>query len=72
MYFCKMLGLKHVPVLNVWEIDSETTVQEMLKQAEGKSQLNDSNREGLVIKSQKDTGIIVKVISNAWLLKNDE
>lgn len=69
---CSMLGLKHVPVIYKGKIDSETSVQEMLKQAEGKSLLNGSNREGFVIKSQKDTSIIVKVISNAWLLKNEE
>lgn len=72
IYICEMLGLKHVPVIRVGKIDSETTVQEMLKQAEGKSSLNGSNREGFVIKSQNDTGIIVKVISNAWLLKNED
>ena len=70
---CKLLGLKHVPVVLTGKINNiGISVQEMLKQAEGKSQLNGSNREGLVIKSQKDTGIIVKVISNAWLLKNED
>ena len=71
MFICETLGMKHVPVIGVSNISSNQTVQDMLKEAEGKSQLNGSNREGFVIKSQKDTGIIVKVISNAWLLKNE-
>jgi RNA ligase (TIGR02306 family) len=69
---CSMLGLKHVPVLYTGVIHKDNTVQETLKLAEGKSALNASNREGFVIKSQKDTGVIVKVISNAWLLKNGD
>ena len=72
MFICETLGMKHVPVIGVSNISSNQTVQDMLKEAEGKSQLNGSNREGFVIKSQKDTGIIVKVISNAWLLKNED
>lgn len=72
MFICEVLGLKHVPVLYTGVIHKDNTVQETLKLAEGKSELNGSNREGFVIKSQKDTGIIVKVISNAWLLKNED
>lgn len=72
LFICEVLGLKHVPVLYTGVIHKDNTVQDTLKLAEGKSELNGSNREGFVIKSQKDTGIIVKVISNAWLLKNED
>ena len=66
---CAMLGLKHVPVL---DLDvSELGVGEALVLAEGKSKINGSEREGLVLKSQHDTSVIVKVISNKWLLKNE-
>lgn len=72
MFICETLGLKHVPVVLTGSINQGLTVQDALGMAEGISQLNKSKREGWVIKSQKDTGIIVKVISNAWLLKNEE
>ena len=72
MFICETLGLNHVPVILTGIINKGLTVQDALIMAEGISQLNKSKREGWVIKSQKDTGIIVKVISNAWLLKNEE
>lgn len=66
---CAMLGLQHVPVL---DLDvSELGVGEALVLAEGKSKINGSEREGLVLKSQEDTSVIVKIISNRWLLKNE-
>lgn len=66
---CAMLGLQHVPVL---ELDvSELGVGEALVLAEGKSKINGSEREGLVLKSQHDTSVIIKIISNRWLLKNE-
>lgn len=66
---CGILGLQHVPVL---DLDvSELGVGEALVLAEGKSKINGSEREGLVLKSQQDTSVIVKVISNKWLLKNE-
>lgn len=66
---CAMLGLQHVPVV---QLDmSELSVEQALSAAEGKSKVNGSEREGLVLKSQQDTSVIVKVISNKWLLKNE-
>lgn len=66
---CAMLGLQHVPVV---QMDvSELSVEQALVAAEGKSKVNGSEREGLVLKSQEDTSTIVKVISNKWLLKNE-
>lgn len=65
---CAMLALKHVPEV---ELDvSELSVEQALLVAEGKSQINGSEREGLVLKSQQDTSVIIKIISNRWLLKN--
>lgn len=66
---CAMLGLQHVPVV---QLDvSELSVEQALNAAEGKSKVNGSEREGLVLKSQEDTSVIVKIISNRWLLKNE-
>ena len=76
---CEMLGLKHVPVLTpkdlsefVW--DRSPTIEELLKMADGQSVLNPKTiREGLVFKHKVfPTDISFKVISNKFLLKNDE
>lgn len=66
---CAMLGLQHVPIVRL-DV-SELSVEQALVAAEGKSKVNGSEREGLVLKSQQDTSVIVKVISNRWLLKNE-
>lgn len=66
---CAALNLKHVPVLQLQT--KGLSVQEMLEQADGESLLNGSKREGYVLKSRTDTGLIIKVISNSWLLKNE-
>ena len=66
---CAVLNLKHVPVLQLQT--SGLSVQEMLEQADGESLLNASKREGFVLKAKEDTGLIIKCISNSWLLKND-
>ena len=62
---CAALNLKHVPVLQLQT--SGLSVQEMLEQADGESLLNGSKREGYVLKSRTDTGLIIKVVSNLWL-----
>lgn len=63
------MGLKNVPV-----VSSRTTlgtVEEILKQADGKSILNPhQDREGIVFK-QIDGGMTFKSVSNAWLLKHE-
>ena len=68
-YICAALGLKHAPVLQLQT--KGLSVQEMLEQADGESLLNGSKREGYVLKAKDDTGLIIKCISNSWLLKND-
>jgi RNA ligase (TIGR02306 family) len=67
---CEDLGLELAPILddNFTVLDS---LDEMLNYADGKSVINPStNREGVVIRNQDKT-LSFKVISNAWLLKND-
>lgn len=45
--------------------------EELIKFAEGKSQLIDAEREGIVIRNQNNSNISFKVISNKFLLKED-
>lgn len=61
----KAIGLKQAPKL---DITISGDIQEMLKLAEGKSLINGSEREGFVLKSQQDTSLVIKVISNKWLI----
>ena len=63
------IGLKQVPKL---DITISGDIQEMLKLAESKSQINGSEREGFVLKSQTDTSLIIKVISNKWLINGGD
>jgi RNA ligase (TIGR02306 family) len=65
----EQLGLKHVPVLvNGYIFKDDESIQSLLTLAEGKSKLNDSNREGLVFKSMLPGNGSFKAISNEWLL----
>lgn len=68
---CERLGLKHVPIINENATLVEETIESVLAQAEGKSMLNGSNREGLVWKSNTVHDRSWKSISNSWLLKNE-
>jgi RNA ligase (TIGR02306 family) len=63
------LNLQHVPVLNQeYGFILPDTVEDMLKYAEGKSELNpDTEREGVVVRSMDGT-ISFKAISNVFLL----
>ena len=63
------IGLKQAPKL---DITISGDIQEMLKLAESKSQINGSEREGFVLKSQTDTSLIIKVISNKWLINGGD
>ena len=64
------LGFETVPILE-HEFLLPETVEDLLKQAEGKSVLNtNAEREGLVIRSY-DTKISFKAISNLFLLKEN-
>jgi RNA ligase (TIGR02306 family) len=68
---CSILGLKTVPVLDPQYDLEDTNIPLLLYIAEGKSQLNGSEREGLVFKSNQSHNLSFKVISNKWLLKHD-
>lgn len=68
---CQQLGLDHVPLVGVKAITAED-IAGILQEAEGKSLLNSSEREGLVWKCISDPSISFKTISNRWLLKNKE
>ena len=70
---CAKLGLKHVPVLghrSIAEVGYDT--ESLLLNAEGKSMLNGSEREGLVFKHLSNPEYSFKVISTKWLIKNKE
>ena len=67
--FCDQLGLSEVPVLDL-DISDSFNLETILKIANGDSYLA-GNREGIVFKSQTDTSIHFKAISNRWLLKNE-
>lgn len=68
---CEKLGLKHVPIINENATLVGETIESILAQAEGKSALNGSNREGVVWKSNTVHDRSWKSISNSWLLKNE-
>jgi RNA ligase (TIGR02306 family) len=65
------LGLRHVPVLRIGKLPGHT-VEELLAYAEGKSDINGSEREGVVFKELHDSGDSFKVVSNRWLLGGGE
>ena len=69
---CKRLGLKHVPILVSNTDIKQQTIQSIIDFAEGKSQLNGSEREGVVFKSNTVHDLSFKAISNKWLIKNGE
>ena len=68
---CERLGLKHVPILAEDISLVGESVSGILAQAEGKSELNGSEREGLVFKSNSIHDRSFKAISNKWLIKNE-
>lgn len=69
---CERLKLPHVPILAKDITLVGSSIQDLLTQAEGKSQLNGSEREGLVFKSNSIHNRSFKAISNKWLLKNGD
>ena len=69
---CERLGLKHVPILAESMSFPYGTIQAILDTAEGPSELNGSNREGLVFKSNTVHDRSFKCVSNSWLLKKGE
>lgn len=64
------LGLETVPVLYE-KFKLPNNREELIKFAEGKSQLIDTEREGIVVRTQYSNDISFKVISNKFLLKED-
>jgi len=71
MSIMEVMGFETVPILGI-EFLLPDTIDELLKQAEGKSVLNaNTEREGVVIRSM-DTTISFKAISNKFLLKNED
>jgi hypothetical protein len=67
---CTQYNIPCCPLLGQFELNH--TLPELLKYAEGKSKLNSSTeREGVVLRCVEDN-LSFKVISNKFLLKNDE
>ena len=66
---CVKIGLRHVPIIGYYKVENiGITVEELLKAAEGPSQMSvNPVREGLVFKST-ETQFSFKCISNAFLL----
>jgi RNA ligase (TIGR02306 family) len=70
---CKDLDIPHVPVIGSGCITLGTTIESLLKEAEGKSVVGAKpEREGLVWKSVDQPDVSFKVISNKWLEKGGE
>ena len=72
--FVEVFGLNHCPVLGTYETAELTTVEHLLKFAEGKSVMGDitgPEREGLVFKC-REKQLSFKAISNKFLLKGGE
>ena len=69
---CERLGLNHVPILAEGITLVGSSIQSILSEAEGKSRLNGSEREGIVFKSESVHDRSFKAISNKWLLKTGE
>ena len=69
---CERLGLNHVPILAEGVTLVGSSIQTILSEAEGKSRLNGSEREGIVFKSESIHDRSFKAISNKWLLKTGE
>lgn len=69
-YTVKSLGIPSVPLLGDFYLDGD--LSSLLKRSEGKSELNNKKeREGIVLRCIED-GFSFKVISNKFLIKNNE
>ena len=64
---CKLLKLKHVPVIDIDVFSGFTSVKDFLKYAQRPS-INNDVAEGVVFKNTQDPHNSFKVISNAFLL----
>jgi RNA ligase (TIGR02306 family) len=69
---CEYLGIKHVPILGTVKL-TDLTVEDILKDAEDKSVLNNrTEREGVVYTCYEANQPHFKAISNRFLLKNSD
>lgn len=68
-HLCRLLELKHVPVVEHQHVLTET-VEQILALAEGQSVLAEQEREGVVFKCIEDPLIHFKAISNKYLIKS--
>lgn len=65
------LYLKHVPIIEVIQLDSFNSIQEIIDHADGQSLINPKGiREGIVLK-REDGKFSFKSISNKYLLKEE-
>ena len=71
LQICDELGLLHAPVVGYRQFNFNT-IDEALKFAEGKSELSDNEREGIVFKNTRNTNLSFKIINNKYLLKHGE
>jgi RNA ligase (TIGR02306 family) len=75
-YIVEQLGLRHVPIIDVsFKLDFQEgyCIADLINQADGKSELSDQKREGLVYKQRGEVqGATFKIISNAYLLKTEK
>jgi RNA ligase (TIGR02306 family) len=68
--FCNENDLQTVPIVSIIDFSLPKTIDDLLILAEGKSNLFDCEREGLVIRDIGNT-ISFKVISNKFLINNN-
>ncbi len=68
---CEQLKIQHVPIVDLnAKIALHETVADLLKEAEGKSDIGAKpEREGWVFKSMTEPDVSFKVVSNRWLMK---
>ncbi len=70
---CSVLGLKYVPVIFQYDTLINTSIDEVLASAEGKSFLNPKQeREGVVLKCNDNPNLHFKAISNKYLCKQKD
>lgn len=65
-------GMKFVPIIGTGESLAGKTVDDLLKMADGKSQLCDTLREGIVFRDEKNGNKSFKAVSPAFLFKHGE
>lgn len=69
--FCEQLQLHHVPLGGLVQLRTDTTLDELLRLAEGDSVNPAKLREGVVLKSIQNPAYSFKIINNRWLEENN-